>query len=151
MALFFLAHNVPTCCIIYVLLKAANETASRLVKPEPGRVIAITIACVLAVTAGLTGSVLQPKNICQVCSSTNRRDSLPSHLVGAMWLINAPALVMLFFRRRTILDVWLVVTLFASLPDLHCRSCMPSSRYWVFGWYTARPPGGARVDRDDPH
>ena len=44
----------PLAVIAYVLLKDANESASRLIKLEPGRVIAITIACVLAVTAGLT-------------------------------------------------------------------------------------------------
>ena len=44
----------PLAVIAYVLLKDADESASRLVKLEPGRVIAITIVCVLAVTAGLT-------------------------------------------------------------------------------------------------
>ena len=40
--------------ITYVLLKDRDDTASQLVKTEPGRAIAITIACALAVTAALT-------------------------------------------------------------------------------------------------
>ena len=42
----------PLAVIAYVLLKDTNETASWIIKLEPGRVIAITIACVLAATAG---------------------------------------------------------------------------------------------------
>ena len=40
--------------IAYALLKDANDTASQFIKNEPSRAIAITIACALAVTAGLT-------------------------------------------------------------------------------------------------
>ena len=46
----------PLAVIAYVLLKDANESASRLVKLEPGRVIAVTIACVLAVTDGINST-----------------------------------------------------------------------------------------------
>ena len=44
----------PLAVITYVLLKDVNETASPLVRLEPGRAIALTVACVLAVAAGLT-------------------------------------------------------------------------------------------------
>jgi C4-dicarboxylate-specific signal transduction histidine kinase len=54
-----------------------------------------------------------------------------------MWLLNAIALVLLFARRRTILDVWLIVTVFVSLPDLALSTLFPVVRYSV-GWYTAR-------------
>jgi signal transduction histidine kinase len=40
-------------------------------------------------------------------------------------------------RIRTILDVWLVVTIFASLPDLSLSFFYTVVRYSV-GWYTAR-------------
>jgi signal transduction histidine kinase len=56
---------------------------------------------------------------------------------GAMWLINAIALVLLLFRMRTVLDVWLVVMLFVSLPDLSLSFFYAVVRYSV-GWYTAR-------------
>ena len=49
----------PLAVIAYVLLKDANESASRLVKLEPGRVIAVTIACVLAVTDGINSTAAQ--------------------------------------------------------------------------------------------
>jgi signal transduction histidine kinase len=128
----------PLAVIAYVLLKDANESASRLVKVEPRRVITITIACVFAVTAGLTwlgtaGSEYLPA----LFVDQTRQTSFTHHLVGAMWLLNAAALVLLFVRRRTILDVWLIVTLFASLPDLGLSILYTVVRYSV-GWYTAR-------------
>ena len=128
----------PLAVIAYVLLKDANESASRLVKVEPRRVITITIACVFAVTAGLTwlgtaGSEYLPA----LFVDQTRQTSFTHRLVGAMWLLNAAALVLLFVRRRTILDVWLIVTLFASLPDLGLSILYTVVRYSV-GWYTAR-------------
>ena len=59
------------------------------------------------------------------------------YLAGAMWILNAIALVLLFVRRRTILDIWLIVTVFVSLPDLSLSFVYPVVRYSV-GWYTAR-------------
>jgi signal transduction histidine kinase len=54
-----------------------------------------------------------------------------------MWLLNAIALVLLLTHMRTILDPWLVVTVFASLPDLSLSFFYTLVRYSV-GWYTAR-------------
>ena len=54
-----------------------------------------------------------------------------------MWLLNAIALVLLFVRRRTILDVWLIVTVFVSLPDLTLAFFYSVVRFSV-GWYMAR-------------
>ena len=53
-----------------------------------------------------------------------------------MWLLNAMALALLLARMRTILDVWLVVTVFVSLPDLSLSFFYEVVRYSV-GWYTA--------------
>jgi hypothetical protein len=58
-------------------------------------------------------------------------------LAGAMWALNAAALVLLFIRRRTILDVWLIVTVFASLPDCSLTFFYDVVRYSI-GWYMAR-------------
>ena len=128
----------PLAVIAYVLLKDANESASRLVKLQPRRVIAITIACVLAVTAGLAwlgtaGSEYLPS----LFVSTIRMTPFLQDLAGVMWALNAIALVLLFVRRRTILDVWLIVTVFASLPDLSLSFFYPVVRYSI-GWYVAR-------------
>jgi signal transduction histidine kinase len=128
----------PLAVITYVLLKDGNETASQLVKLEPRRAIAITIACVLAVTAALTWlGTAGAEYLPSLFVDQTRETPFLQYLAGAMWLINAIALVVLLFRMRTILDVWLVVTLFVSLPDLSLSFFYAVVRYSV-GWYTAR-------------
>jgi hypothetical protein len=126
----------PLAVIAYVLLKDANESASRLVTLQPGRVIAITIACVLAVTAGLTWLVTA-EYLPRLFVNTTLMTPFLQNLAGVMWVLNAAALVLLFVRRRTILDVWLIVTLFVSLPDTSLTFFYLVVRYSI-GWYTAR-------------
>jgi signal transduction histidine kinase len=128
----------PLAVITYVLLKDRDETARQLVKPEPGRAIAITIACALAVTGALTWlGTAGAEYLPSLFVDQTRETPFLQYLAGAMWLINAIALVALLFRMRTILDVWLVVTLFVSLPDLSLSFFYAVVRYSV-GWYTAR-------------
>ena len=128
----------PLAVIGYVLLKDADETASQLANPDPSRAIKSTVACVLAVTAALTwlgtaGAEYLPSLFVDQTTET----PFLQNLAGVMWLINATALVLLLTRMRTILDVWLVLTLFVSLPDLSLSFFYTVVRYSV-GWYTAR-------------
>ena len=44
---------------------------------------------------------------------------------------------MLFKYKRTSLAVWLMVTIFATLPDLALSTVMTAVRF-TLGWYTAR-------------
>ena len=128
----------PLAVIAYVLMKDANESASWLVKLEPRRVIATTIVCVLAVTAGLTWlGTAGAEYLPSLFIDTIRMTPFLQNLAGAMWLLNASTLVLLFIRRRTILDIWLIVTVFVSLPDLSLTFFYTVVRYSA-GWYTAR-------------
>ena len=128
----------PLTVISYVLLKDGNETVSHLPNPDPGRAIASTVGCVLAVTAALawlgTGGA---EYLPSLFFDQTRQTPFLQYLAGAMWLLNATALVLLLTRMRTILDVWLVLTLFVSLPDLSLSFFYTVVRYSV-GWYTAR-------------
>src|SRR3981189_37536 len=46
-------------------------------------------------------------------------------------------LLVLFVRSRTVLDLWLMVTVFASLPNFLVAAYAGSARFSV-GWYAAR-------------
>ena len=128
----------PLTVIAYVLLKDTKETVSLPVRLDPSRVIATTIACVLVVTAGLTWlGTAGAQYLPSLFVDGTRQAPFTQKLASAMWLLNAIALVLLFVRRRTILDVWLIVTVFVSLPDLALSSLYPVVRYSV-GWYMAR-------------
>ena len=58
-------------------------------------------------------------------------------MTGFIWLFSAAALFVLFKYKRTSLAVWLMVTIFATLPDLTLSTVMTTVRF-TLGWYTAR-------------
>jgi signal transduction histidine kinase len=124
--------------ITYALLKDANDSPSQFIKNEPSRAIVVTIASALAVTAGLTwlgtaGDGYLPS----LYVGTTRQASSNQYLAGSLWLLNAMALVLLLARTRTILDVWLAVTVLMSLPDYSLAFFYSGLRFSL-GWYTAR-------------
>jgi signal transduction histidine kinase len=124
--------------ISYVLLKDADEATSRYVKRDPIRVIAVTVACVLAMTAALTWlGTAGAEHLPSLLVDRTRQTPFNQYLAGGMWLLNAAALVLLFARMRTILDIWLSVTLILSFPDFSLAFFYPVLRYTI-GWYTAR-------------
>ena len=104
--------------------------------------IVTTVACVLSVIAALTWIV------------TAKTEYLPSFHVNdaglqsrhghqinlslfAVWLWGLTALAVLFIRRRTILGLWLMVTLIACMPNFLVAMIGSSVRFTV-GWYAAR-------------
>jgi signal transduction histidine kinase len=122
----------------YVLLKDANAPTNQLRKVEPAGAIVITIACALAVTAGLTwvgtaGNGYLPS----LYVGTTQQASSNQYLAAALWLLNIMALVLLLARKRTILDLWLAVALFMSLPDYSLAFFYSALRFSL-GWYAAR-------------
>ena len=68
---------------------------------------------------------------------TAQQASSNQYLAGALWLLNAIALVLLLARKRTILDVWLAVTVLMALPDYSLAFFFSGLRFSL-GWYTAR-------------
>src|SRR5205823_14228275 len=81
--------------------------------------IRIAVICVLALTAGLTWAVTAgAEYLPNIFINTTKQAPFASYLTGSIWLLSAAALVLLFARKRTVLAVWLMVTIFATLPDL---------------------------------
>ena len=136
--LFLFWHTTfPLAAIAYTLSKDVGQPAN-----GSGRsiavVIGVTIACVLAVTAGLTwgvtaGAAYLPR------FHKNAVEQVPfaGDVGGFLLLLSTTAIVLLYIRRRTILDQWLIVTLFAWLPNLVVASLFTVNRF-TLGWYMAR-------------
>src|SRR5262249_26317944 len=70
-------------------------------------------------------------------AGTARQAVSNQDLAGALWLLNAMALALLLARTRTILDVWLAVTLLMALPDYSLAFFYSALRFSL-GWYVAR-------------
>jgi signal transduction histidine kinase len=135
--LFFWRTTFPLAVIAYVLLKDAKETAGGLAAPETGRAIGVTIASVIAATAGLTW-LLATGYLPNLYIDATRQAPLVNQLAGATWSLNAMAVVLLFIRMRTILDVWLIVAVFVSLPDLSLAVFYAITIRFSVGWYIGK-------------
>jgi signal transduction histidine kinase len=119
-------------------LKDANDTANRFTKNEPRRAIVVTVACTLAVTAGLTWlGTAGNGHLPNLYVGATQQAVLNQYLAGVLWLLSAAAIVLLFARKPTILDTWLAVTVFMSLPDYTWAFFVSGLRF-SFGWYMAR-------------
>jgi signal transduction histidine kinase len=124
--------------IAYVLLKDANDASSQPTKKKPSRAIVDTIACALLVTVGLTWlGTAGNGNLPSLYAGTTQQAVTNQDLAGVLWILNAIALVLLLARTRTILDVWLAVTLLMALPDYSLAFFYSGLRFSL-GWYVAR-------------
>src|SRR5882762_1863585 len=127
----------PAAILVYALSKDATGAA------RPGRpvmtAIAITIACVLATITLLTWLVTtKTEYIPSFYTNDVRLQTRFGNQVNlALWLWGATALAVLFARRRTILDLWLMVTLLACMPNFLVAMIGSSVRFTI-GWYAAR-------------
>ncbi len=137
--IYLLWHTTfPAAILAYALSKDTIGVG----KP-PGRStmapILITVACVLAVIAGLTWIVTAKTEYLPSFYTTDIRlqTRLGNQINVALWLWGATALIVLLFRRRTILDLWLIVTLLASMPNFLVAIIGSSVRFTI-GWYAAR-------------
>src|SRR6516225_6506245 len=114
--------------IVYALSKDAGRPlnqSARSTRVEVG----VTIACVVLVTGVLTWvatagvGYLPPVHHTQI-----ERTSFTLHLYAFLLLLNSIALAVLFVRRYTLLDHWLMVTLVAWFPHLVMGSFFYSIR-----------------------
>jgi signal transduction histidine kinase len=128
----------PLAIIGYAVLKDANQATI-----GPGRstasMVGITLACLLAVITGLTLLVTAGVGYLPVLYTGGiTQQTLAANLVNIMmWLVGVAALVVLFFRRRSILDLWLIVTLVAWMPNFIVAALVTTVRFSL-GWYMAR-------------
>jgi signal transduction histidine kinase len=133
---FVLWHTTFALSILgYVLLKETNETSSR--STPPG--IALTLAGVIGTVAVLswlvTAGVEHLPSFYTTSVTTQTR--LGNQINVALFFLGAFVLLLLFIRRGTVLDLWLMVTLLAWLPNFLVAAVASSARFSV-GWYAAR-------------
>lgn len=125
----------PLMAIIYALTKDAKGVWRSARSPIVD--IFIAVACVAAAVVLLTwlvliGSAYLPR----ILATSTQLTAAATYLVIYLWLLNSAALVVLFLRRRTILDLWLIVTLFAWWPMFLVPMYFTVARFSI-GWYVA--------------
>jgi signal transduction histidine kinase len=127
----------PAAILVYAFSKD-GPGAARAGRPAMTAIVT-TIACVLAVVAGLTWIVTAKTEYLPTLFTTDVRlqTRLGNEINVALLLWGSTALVVLLVRSRTILDLWLMVTLLAYMPNFLVAIIGRSIRF-TLGWYAAR-------------
>jgi signal transduction histidine kinase len=128
----------PAAVLTYALLKDWRPAARGPAK-STASVIAAAVACAMLIVAGL--SVLATAGVGYLpalySGGVTRQTAFANYINMAMWAWGATAFAIVCARRRTILDLWLGVTLFAWMPNFIIAAFVTSVRFSV-AWYTAR-------------
>ena len=137
--IYVLWHTAfPAAILVYALSK--DDPANTVSPGRPAkRAIAFTIFGALLVVAVLTWIVTTKTQYLPSFYTTDVRFQTPLgnqiNLTLLFW--GSAVLAVLAFRRRTILDLWLMVTLLAYTPNFLVALIGSSVRFTV-GWYAAR-------------
>ena len=130
--------GLPLAVIGYVLLRDA-DSATSMSDRSLVAVIGVSVAAVIGLVCGLTwiataGDWLLPR----IFLDTVHADPSRIWQTGAVDLsLTAVALALLWLRRRSVLDLWLMVVCCAWLIELTMTAVLLSTRYSL-GWYASR-------------
>jgi len=133
---FVLWHTTfPLSILTYALLRDRGETSARYTPTS----IAVTLACVFSAVASLLWLVTSEVEHLPSFYTTNvtLQTRLGNQINVALLGLGSLVLLILFIRGRTMLDLWLMVTLLAWLPNFLVAAVASSVRFTV-GWYAAR-------------
>ena len=131
----------PMFVIGYALLKEA-DSRKRFWRGTVGAPIALSVALTATVVSAaafvlIAGEALLPR----VTDSSLHFSALWPYFIGApVALANASALIVLWIRRRSMLDLWLMVVICLYLIEVPL-SYYPDPNRFSFAWYTVRVIG----------
>jgi two-component sensor histidine kinase len=136
--IFIFWHTVfPLAVIVYALWKDEPGTALG-PRQSTGVTIGITIICAITATVGLTWVATTATGyLPNMYETETKRTYFVVVESTCLSLLIVIALGVLFVRRRTILDQWLIVTVLAWLPNLLVTATFSITRF-TLGWYIAR-------------
>jgi signal transduction histidine kinase len=127
----------PGGVVVYALLK--DKSFALTASAKPGAIIGVSIACTLTMIAGLTWLATAGADFLPdlYSGSVTQQTLFARHINLFLWLWGATAFAVMFVRRSVILDLWLLVTLFAWMPNFLVAVFVTAVRFSA-GWYTAR-------------
>ena len=123
--------------IAYALLRD-TDPAKRLWRGSAAAAILLSVAATAAVVWALTfiviaGDALLPRiNLDPLHFST-----VWIYIAGCLVLLSVVAVIALWIRRRSVLDLWLMVVMSAYVIEI-CMIAFPIPARFSFGWYAGR-------------
>ncbi|MEH2569407.1 signal transduction histidine kinase [Bradyrhizobium sp. AZCC 2289] len=136
--IYILWHaGFPVFVIAYALLKDADP-ARRLRQGSVGAAILASVATTAAVVCAATflvtaGDALLPR----ISLDAVRFSTLWLYYAGCLDLLSVLALIVLWIRRRSVLDLWLMVVMCAYVIEITLIAFPVPARF-SFGWYAGR-------------
>jgi signal transduction histidine kinase len=136
--IYILWHaGFPMFVIAYALLKDADP-AKRLWRGSAGAAILLSVATTAAVVCAAAflvtaGDALLPR----ISLDRVRFSTLWLYYAGCLGLLSVLALIMLWIRRRSVLDLWLMVVMCAYVIEVTLIAFPVPARF-SFGWYAGR-------------
>ena len=135
--MYVLWHTTfPAAILVYALSK---ESAAAVPVRATTSAILITVFFVFALIAGLAWIVSAKAEYLPSFYNENimLQTRLGNQINLVLWVWASAALVVLLSRKRTILDLWLMVTLLVYMPNFLVAIIGSSVRFTI-GWYAAR-------------
>lgn len=125
----------PLSILVYALLKDKGPTS----RGSTAASISTTLLFVSATIALLSWVVIFEVDRLPKFFTTGLmlQTRLSNQFNIGLTILGCFVLLVLFARRRTVLDLWLMVTLFAAVPNFLVAAYAGSARFSA-GWYTAR-------------
>jgi signal transduction histidine kinase len=136
--LYILWHaGFPMFVIAYAVLKD-TDPANRLWQGSVGTAILASVATTAAVVSAAAflvtaGDALLPR----LMLDTVRLSALWLYAAGSASLLSVLALIVLWVRRRSVLDLWLMVVMCAYVIEM-CLISFPVPARFSVGWYAGR-------------
>ena len=136
--IFVLWHTAfPMAVLVYALSKGRDEVRGK-VHDSPATAIVATTATVTIATAAATFIVSSfPGILPSLYHDDTKQTAFANAIDVYLALLNIITLTVLFLRRRTILDLWLLVSLIAWLPNFVTSALFTFVRFSI-GWYVSR-------------
>ena len=131
----------PLAVIVYVLIKDEDSKAS-ISQRSPILAIGLSIAFVTVTVCGLTWAAIAENRILpRVFFDNLQMDQRFTVLFGGLILaFDAVGLILLWRRRRSVLDLWLMVICCAWLFETTMAAVLITARFSL-GWYAGRTFG----------
>src|SRR3982075_699193 len=127
----------PLFVIAYALLKDADP-AKRCWQGSARAAILSSVAVTAAVVCAVTFLVTAGNaHLPRIALDPVRFSSLWFYAAGFLALLSVFALIVLWIRRRSVLDLWLMVVMCAYLTEF-CLISFPVPLRFSVGWYAAR-------------
>jgi signal transduction histidine kinase len=129
---------LPLAVIMYALLKD-TRSESRLAQGSLGFAIAFSVAAVVASVAGITWVTVVHHEILPVMllGSPVRLSLFGQAMFVTVIFLGAVAIVLLWNRRRSVLDLWLMVTVSVLVLEIVLNGVFSSVRFSI-GFYAGR-------------